>query len=286
MANVHAGRIGDVWKHGPLVEILNELCPSWYVETHAGSAEYPWPNEPETEYGTTRVLAGAAHVQALASSPYLAILRLHAYAPEPLLPGSPLVAMEHLGRSARYVFSDIDPHSVDSIETQADRLGLADRVDVAVRDGLAVVQQWLTQRRDGSRLVFLDPYKPFEAVADSGLTPLQVFAQAARDQVPVVLWYGFDATDRAEVHEHLAELWRQPFGHSLWCGEVVPSYLDDDAFDFHTGYVGSGLITAHVARPALERVIAYGRGLEELYATAEIAGRPANLAFEEPFDSP
>ncbi len=38
MANRHFGRIGDVWKHLPLAEILLLETPRRYWETHAGSA--------------------------------------------------------------------------------------------------------------------------------------------------------------------------------------------------------------------------------------------------------
>ena len=41
MANQHYGKIGDVWKHLPLAEILGMLKPTEYWESHAGSTRYP-----------------------------------------------------------------------------------------------------------------------------------------------------------------------------------------------------------------------------------------------------
>jgi len=37
MANAHYARIGDVWKHLPLVEVLTFERPGRYWESHAGS---------------------------------------------------------------------------------------------------------------------------------------------------------------------------------------------------------------------------------------------------------
>src|SRR5919201_4868027 len=50
MANPHFARIGDVWKHGPLVEVLTTMRPDLYAETHAGSAAYQLTPSPERGY--------------------------------------------------------------------------------------------------------------------------------------------------------------------------------------------------------------------------------------------
>jgi 23S rRNA A2030 N6-methylase RlmJ len=37
MANPHFGKLGDVWKHAALAEVLERERPRRYAETHAGS---------------------------------------------------------------------------------------------------------------------------------------------------------------------------------------------------------------------------------------------------------
>jgi hypothetical protein len=51
MANVHYARIGDVWKHLPLAEVLTIERPGRYWESHAGSSSYPLTRSPQRDYG-------------------------------------------------------------------------------------------------------------------------------------------------------------------------------------------------------------------------------------------
>ena len=51
MANRHFGKIGDVWKHRPLAEILNIGTPRRYWESHAEAARYPLTHSHERDYG-------------------------------------------------------------------------------------------------------------------------------------------------------------------------------------------------------------------------------------------
>ena len=54
MANVHYARIGDVWKHLSLAEVLRIGCPRRYWESHAGSSSYPLTRSPERDYAGRR----------------------------------------------------------------------------------------------------------------------------------------------------------------------------------------------------------------------------------------
>lgn len=49
MANRHFGKVADVWKHLPLVEILAVDQPNQYGETHAGSAGYRLVDDSERQ---------------------------------------------------------------------------------------------------------------------------------------------------------------------------------------------------------------------------------------------
>jgi 23S rRNA (adenine2030-N6)-methyltransferase len=98
MANVHYARIGDVWKHLPLAEVLAIERPGSYWESHAGSSSYPLTRSPERDYGAFLFLERAVRSKALKGSAYrqLLYLRESGRAP-PTYPGSPLIAMELLG---------------------------------------------------------------------------------------------------------------------------------------------------------------------------------------------
>jgi hypothetical protein len=126
VANRHFGRLGDVWKHLPLCEVLAQERPSLYAETHAGSAAYEALDNAERRYGVRRFDAVAERDSALTHSRYAVHLRR--VLGEGYIPGSPLLAMRELGTSSRYVLCDMDPGSTKDLSTWADRLGLADRV--------------------------------------------------------------------------------------------------------------------------------------------------------------
>jgi 23S rRNA (adenine2030-N6)-methyltransferase len=68
MANVHYARIGDVWKHLPLAEILGIERPGRYWESHAGSSSYPLTRSPERDYGVFLFLERAVRSSALKGS--------------------------------------------------------------------------------------------------------------------------------------------------------------------------------------------------------------------------
>jgi len=51
VANRHYAKIADVWKHLPLTELLAVERPTRYLESHAGSAQYPLTASPERDYG-------------------------------------------------------------------------------------------------------------------------------------------------------------------------------------------------------------------------------------------
>src|SRR5207253_7231051 len=103
--NNHFAELGDVWKHLPLAEILRLNPPRLYWETHAGSASYRLTESPSRLHGALRFLSlaprdpdlrGSAYLQALRSSPVV-------------YPGSPALAMQTLGKTATYLFCDVDP---------------------------------------------------------------------------------------------------------------------------------------------------------------------------------
>ena len=72
MANVYYARIGDVWKHLPLAEVLRIERPGRYWESHSGSSSYPLTRSPEREYGVFLFLERADRSSALEGSAYTA----------------------------------------------------------------------------------------------------------------------------------------------------------------------------------------------------------------------
>jgi 23S rRNA A2030 N6-methylase RlmJ len=87
MANIHYAKIGDVWKHLPLAEVLEIEAPHRYLESQAGSSSYPLTPSRERRYGVLRFVSEARRSPVLYGSAYWRLLAR--YAPK-TYPGSPL----------------------------------------------------------------------------------------------------------------------------------------------------------------------------------------------------
>jgi 23S rRNA (adenine2030-N6)-methyltransferase len=275
MANLHFARIGDVWKHGPLVEVLTTMRPDLYAETHAGSASYQLTPSPERGYGVYHLLHEAAAAPDVDHSCYLDILRRHTSTAEPIFPGSPALAMQVLGDSARYLFCDTDPASVASIQAWAATHGIQG-VATVVGDGVTAVRARvmpLDRTAAGRALVFLDPYQPFEVIQELGISAVDFLAELATSGLPALLWYGFDHASRPATQDQLRTAMDAAGHDAVWCAEIVPSYLGDPRFPFHSGFVGCGLVGVNLSATAVRACAAYGRGLERVYRDAVALGR-------------
>jgi hypothetical protein len=122
VANRHYAKIADVWKHLPLAELLAVERPRRYLESHAGSALYPLTRSPERDYGVRWFLDHADASPATATSAYRRLLvGLPGDGGYPLqYPGSAMLAMLQIGRSATYLLCDTDPESVASLRKGAE----------------------------------------------------------------------------------------------------------------------------------------------------------------------
>jgi 23S rRNA (adenine2030-N6)-methyltransferase len=284
MANVHYARIGDVWKHLPLAEVLSIERPSRYWESHAGSSTYPLTRSPERDYGVFLFLERAGRSSALKGSAYRRLLdpRERGRTP-PTYPGSPLIAMELLGGAGgRFVFCDLDDASLSNIAEDARALGLpAGRVRLVQGDGVSILDgelARLTEDDVAGTFLHVDPYRPLEP-GRGGETPLRHFARAAERGVGCMLWYGFDATsDRAIVLDAL----RERIAGRAWYGEVSLRAEDLSEVGFDPGVLGCGVVMCNVSQEALAACGRLGKGLAHAYADARLPnGRDGALEFEE-----
>lgn len=125
MANVHYAKIGDVWKHLSLAEVLRIECPRRYWGSHAGSSSYPLTRSPERDYGAFAFMERTDRSPGPEGSTYARLSARHCDGDAPTYPGSPLIAMELLGDAAEFLFCDLDTESLRTIADDTRVLGLA-----------------------------------------------------------------------------------------------------------------------------------------------------------------
>ena len=274
MANRHFGKLADVWKHLPLVEILAIDSPLNYWESHAGSGAYAVADDAERRYGALRFFDVAKSVPALAASRYL--FQLGALNPSSVLtlyPGSALLAMRELGARGTYVLCDVDPTSARDLTTWATR---ENRVaQVVASDGNETLYDKATTVDDLSDVfVHVDPYDPWLA-GTTGVCAIDLAATVASRGGRLMYWYGYsDPDDRAWAFDVLAERAR---GSHLWCGDIMvtssgcPSVRSDgDLGAATTPGTGFGIVTASVSSRAVAACESLGEALRLAYEDATL----------------
>lgn len=293
MANRHAGRLADIFKHLALAALLTTERPTLYAETHAGNAVHPEqapqpgtvpaPRHPITErvHGVARFLDAMDRDPRLGTSSYGGVLREH-ISGSATIPGSPAVAMAVLRDHATYLLCDVDPDSTADIERWAVTTGLSDRVATVTADGLrAVGRRVLAGSADpASTFVHVDPYDPW-ATGEDGMSSVGLTRSLIADGIAVMYWYGFDRpADRGWAPDELAG------DVPLWCGVAMVTDADGGTRDdgdlgaATTPGTGCGVVCANTSADATGRCELLGHALADGYAGVPLpSGEPGGLAF-------
>jgi hypothetical protein len=269
--NNHFAELGDVWKHLPLAEILRLNPPRVYWETHAGSASYPLTESPSRLHGALRFLTLAPGDPDLEGCAYLAALRLVAG----VYPGSATLAMRALGRSASYVFCDVDPGSAASLRDAGAGLD----VRVVDTDGVSAIEREAQLAGVDARevLVHVDPFEPFERVTPDSRTPVELAGWLAEAGYRLVYWYGYDSIERRGwARDVIAGL--APHAQ-LWCGDVLmPASL---VYHGRLKAWGCGVVLANATETETGVCERLGRGLERMSEGDVVKGNdPSRLSFK------
>jgi 23S rRNA A2030 N6-methylase RlmJ len=278
LANRHYAKIADVWKHLPLAELLAVERPARYLESHAGSALYPFTPSPERDYGVRWFLDHADASSAIAGSAYRRMLTaLPARGGYPVeYPGSAMLAMLLLGRAADYVLCDTDPESVASLREAAERTGLIDVTRIIEGDGRGAIWNEASEAPDvRTWAVHIDPFDAFGAGPSGAPSAVALARGLAEKGALISYWYGYDDGDR--------EMWAwdeiaatvQPKARSLWCGDVRLAEPETDS-----AIVGCGVLVANATEDSVRRCEHLGQELEAIYRNARLpSGRPGSIRF-------
>ena len=144
MTYTHFGKQADVLKHLLLCELLRIEKPQVYVETNAACAQYALERTPEQEYGIYHFLkrAEAAEKECIPERteyyhPQEALRRSFYYQQESEAMqanryiGSPGLAMNILGDTARYIFFDIESDPLENVSQYAGTKDLKECINLS-----------------------------------------------------------------------------------------------------------------------------------------------------------
>ena len=277
MANRHFGGFADVWKHLVLTEVVADVKPLRYAETHAGSAAYPLLDDDERRFGVLAFLEAAAAGPALADTRFAHVLTEFVLGDPALYPGSAVQVMTVLGDGTAYRLCDLDPESVRDLRSWVERLSLH-HCEVVERDGMAAVGEWLPQT--SAMVVHIDPFDPL-AHEDGSPSAVDLAAAVAAAGHTLVYWYGYDTpAERGWAARRIQTGRTAP----LWWGDFMVTGVDGSVRD--DGRLGSptapgtgaGVVLANVSPRLVSRCEQIGRELQRAYEGRTLpTGEPGRL---------
>ena len=217
MTYTHFGKQADVLKHLLLCELLRIEKPQVYVETNAACAQYALERTPDQEYGIYHFLkkAGAAEKEYIPERaeyhhPKGALRRSAYYQQESEAVqanryiGSPGLAMNILGDTARYIFFDIESAPLENVSQYAATKGLKECITLFNRDSIEGTLELLSSL-PASSFLHIDPYE-IDKPGRNGRTYLDVFIEAAKAGMRCFLWYGYmTLKDKRHLEELIAQ---------------------------------------------------------------------------------
>ncbi len=183
--NHHFANAGDVMKHLALMQVVDLVRPTRYLESHSGAFDYPLAERAgPLPDGVWDFLVGAPAVRALAESSYLRLLQEIAGSPSlpGTYPGSLRCVWELLGASAAYWVSDIDTEALASVGFAFESRGV--QPTLASSDGIDAV---LDEARTGD-LVLIDPFDPDAKSPEHGLSAVEAFDALVARGAAALLW--------------------------------------------------------------------------------------------------
>jgi 23S rRNA (adenine2030-N6)-methyltransferase len=271
MANHHYGRIGDIWKHLPLAEILEIEQPAEYWESHVGSTRYPLTHSWQRDFGVFHFLSNVASSEALNASRYRKVLDECAG----FYPGSSDIAMRVLGPNTAFILCDTDPESVGSLLQSSRELGIL-RARCENVDGNDLL--WneiihLSEARAQRLFVHLDPWNCMAPSELNGRTSLDLFRELSRKGAAVVLWVGFDSMDqRTTIVKHF---------EGGWLSEIHLDLIRNPRPELNPGVFGCGLYSTNLSPRSVQAVERLGHELARIYEAALLpSGKSGRLLYQ------
>ena len=268
-------------KHLLLCELLRIEKPQVYVETNAACAQYALERTPEQEYGIYHFLkkAGAAEKEYIPERteyhhPKGARRRSAYYQQESEAVqanryiGSPGLAMNILGDTARYIFFDIESEPLENVSQYAATKGLKECIKLSNRDSIEGTLELLSSL-PASSFLHIDPYE-IDKPGRNGRTYLDVFIEAAKTGMRCFLWYGYmTLKDKRHLEELIAQSLPEAGIRNATGVELTLKMIKEDIAESNPGVLGSGVLGANLSEELNAVIPQYAAWLEEIYKDAK-----------------
>jgi len=274
----HFGKIGDIWKHLPLCEVIQNENITTYVETNSAYFDYQLTHSDEQNYGIGWFLKNAHRKPSLRESAFFKLLK--PLYDKNIYLGSCGQAMQLLSNKVEeYIFYDLDKEALNSIRKGADSLGLLNKVEMKLTDSATGLIKLIPNLSENA-FVHIDPYVMHQPNND-GYSYLDGFVEASRKGIKCFLWYGFETlADQKEIDTLLiAKLQEESITFS--CDELILKEIQEDSIPFNPGVLGCGILTSNLTKKSIDRIKEFASSLVDIYQEVEFKGVSGALYHDE-----
>ena len=271
MPYTHFGEIGDLWKHLPLCEILNEIKPSAYIDTNAAGIWHKLTHSANQQYGIEYFYNNIECSDILQDSVFYTTIE--SVNPKNELRyyfGSPGLALLTLRFSSNtFLFFDIESAPLQQINEYAEQLQISKKIATVQTDATAKLLELLPQY-DKDTFVFIDPYNAFETTA-SGKTFFELFLEVISKGNPSMLWYGFNTLHQRDAIFKVinnSNIMQECNSKTCCCIEIHLHEIQKEIIPFNPGILGCGIIAAHIPHETITSINSLADELVTVYANA------------------
>lgn len=271
----HYGKIGDIWKHLPLCQVISIEKPNVYIETNSAYCEYSLSQSAEQKYGIYNFIEKAVDFQLLKDSEYYKLINPHVNKDKYL--GSPALALSLIKNLAeKFIFFDTNIEALENIKTFASQNNLSDKVGVFNQDSVVGLFDLLPNLPD-STLIHIDPYY-IDKESSNGKTFLDLFIKASEQGLKCFLWYGFNTLNyKNQLNDYIKTKTVQSNISSTYCCELIVEVIQKDALVCNPGILGCGILTSNLSKDSYKVISEYSDLLIDLYKGTNYCGIKGDL---------
>jgi 23S rRNA (adenine2030-N6)-methyltransferase len=271
----HYGKIGDIWKHLPLCNVISIENPNIYIETNSACYEYSLAQTDEQKYGIYNFMDKAVDFQFLMDSEYYKVI--YPFVNKDRYLGSPGLAVSLMKDSAdKFIFFDTNIAALDNIQTFAIQNNLTEKINVFHQDSVIGLFD-LLPNLPNSTLIHIDPYY-IDKESSNGKTYMDLFIKASEQGLKCFLWYGFNTLDdKNQLNDYIKTKLVQSNISSTYCSELIMEVIQKNSIVCNPGILGCGILTSNLSKDSYKVISEYSDLLIDLYKGTNYCGFKGDL---------
>ncbi|HJO95655.1 MAG TPA: hypothetical protein QF753_19830 [Victivallales bacterium] len=260
----HFGRIGDVWKHLPLGEILKIEKPNKYIETNSAFPKYKIKEDWKIDYGIKWFIKNADE---LTETEYVRIEQEYLNRSEYL--GSTGIAMDILGNSCKeYHFYDIEKDALLKNEEYADKLSLSN-VFTHIGDSRTTPLD-IIPKLNHKDFIHIDPYTILDTNSN-GHSYSKLFESTLGNNIKSLLWYGYDNDkEKIKIRDWAENVIHSHKKNQIKLYEIEIVNLQNLPQELNPGIKGCGILIANLTQTSFDVVEKQFQLILKIYNKVEV----------------